>query len=51
LALQDITVAWIKDIFTGSNTGIYGPTGANIPIDGTTAQVLGGNYSPSQQAV
>jgi hypothetical protein len=45
-ATQDISSAWIKDLFTGSQSGIYGPNGATFSIDGTTGQVIGVGTKP-----
>ena len=39
-AVQTITAAWIKDVFTGSDTGIYDPAGTLISVNGATARVL-----------
>jgi YVTN family beta-propeller protein/VCBS repeat-containing protein len=48
-AVQTITAAWIDDVFTGSHTGIYGPAGAVIPINGATARVIGVGTAPIGQ--
>ena len=39
-AVQTITAAWINDVFTGSDTGIYAPAGTLISVNGATARVL-----------
>ena len=39
-AVPTITAAWINDVFTGSDTGIYAPAGTLIPVNGATARVL-----------
>jgi YD repeat-containing protein len=39
-AVQTITAAWINDVFTGSQTGIYAPAGTVVAVDGATATVL-----------
>jgi hypothetical protein len=45
-AAQVITAAWIIDVFTGSHTGIYGPTGSVISVGGATARVIGVGSDP-----
>jgi hypothetical protein len=45
-AAQVITAAWIIDVFTGSHTGIYGPTGSVISVGGATARVIGVGTDP-----
>jgi YVTN family beta-propeller protein len=42
-AVQSITTSWINYVFTGSPSDITGPVGTVIPIDGTTARVIGTN--------
>ena len=39
-AVQTITAAWINDVFTGSQTGIYAPVGTVVAVNGATATVL-----------
>jgi pimeloyl-ACP methyl ester carboxylesterase len=39
-AVQTITAAWINDVFTGSQTGIYAPAGTVVAVNGATATVL-----------
>ncbi|ULE33593.1 Ig-like domain-containing protein [Mycobacterium sp. IDR2000157661] len=48
-AVQTITAAWINDVFTGSNSGIYGPDGAVISIGGATVEVIGVGDQPIVQ--
>ncbi|MBS1693811.1 MAG: hypothetical protein JST91_16480 [Actinobacteria bacterium] len=40
-AVQTIATGWITDVFTGSETGLYGAAGERIGVDGATAVVLG----------
>ena len=39
-AVESLATGWITDAFTGSHTGIYGPPGATINVNGATALVL-----------
>ncbi|MEO3756666.1 beta-propeller fold lactonase family protein [Mycobacterium sp. B14F4] len=45
-AVQTITAAWINDAFTGSESGIYGPEGAVVPVDGASVQVIAVGNEP-----
>jgi len=45
-AVQVISSAWIKDLFTGSQSGIYGPNGAAFSIGGATGTVIGVGDKP-----
>jgi hypothetical protein len=47
-AVQTIAGAWIKDLFTGTRSGIYGPDGAVVPVGAATAQVIGVGDQPIQ---
>ena len=42
-AVQTITADWINDFFTGSHTGIYGPQGTTVAVNGATGSVLAAN--------
>jgi hypothetical protein len=48
-ALQTITAAWINDVFTGSQSGIYGPQGSVVSIGGAPATVIGVGNQPIVQ--